>query len=182
MKKILSIVAVAALLSSCCEKQQPAGVTLEKFFENPAAFVGKDTTFLGKIQAVCDSTGNFVLGTDDTTATQQIFVTPPADAKVCKGCVGKEVFVKGAVSETEEGAYVIEAKCVKGKEACEKKACDGEKKACCKDGEKKACCKDGEKKDCKDGEKKACCKDGEKKACKDGEKKGHDHDHKHGDK
>ncbi|MDR2026449.1 MAG: hypothetical protein LBQ01_02685, partial [Prevotellaceae bacterium] len=60
MKKILSIVAVAALLSSCCGKQQPASIAVEKFFENPAAFVGKDTTFVGVIKDVCDSTGKFV--------------------------------------------------------------------------------------------------------------------------
>jgi hypothetical protein len=160
MRKVLSVVAIAALLSSCCGKQQPAAVTVEAFFENPATFIGVDTTFAGKITAVCDSTGKFVLGTDDTTGKSQIFVTPPACAKVCKGCVGKEVFVKGViqeiVDETSNAFYAIEAKCVKAKESCEKKACckDGEKKACCKDGEKKACCKDGEKK--------ACCKDGEK--------------------
>jgi hypothetical protein len=228
MKKILSIVAIAALLSSCCGKQQSVGVDIETFFKNPTTFVGKDTTYAGVIKAVCDSTGKFVLGTNnEANAKLQVIVTPPACAKVCKGCVGKEVFVKGVINETvvdeefivtlenESNAeecpqakackqkkaaeykeiiavdgifsiYSIEAKCVKDKAACEKKACckDGEKKACCKDGEKKACGKDGEKKACcKDGEKKACGKDGEKKACcKDGEKKGHKHDHKHGEK
>jgi hypothetical protein len=225
MKKILSIVAIAALLSSCCGKQQqPVGIDIETFFKNPTTFVGKDTTYVGVIKDVCDSTGIFVLGTNNEgNAKLQVIVTPPACAKVCKGCVGKEVFVKGVIEETvvdeefvvalenesnaEEcpqakackqkkaaeykeiiavdgifSVYSIEAKCVKAKEACEKKACckDGEKKACCKDGEKKACCKDGEKKDsCKHDEKKACCKDGEKKdSCKHGEKK----EHKHGEK
>jgi hypothetical protein len=206
MKKILSIVAIAALLSSCCGKQQPTGIAVSQFFENPSAFVGKDTTFVGVIKNVCDSTGKFVLGVEGADKFR-ILVTPPADAKVCKGCAGKEVFVKGVINETvideefivalenesnaEEcpqaktckqkkvaeykeilavdgtfSVYSIEAKCVKGKGECEKKACckDGEKKTCCKEGEKKACCKDGEKKACcKDGEKKACCKDGEKK-------------------
>jgi hypothetical protein len=212
MKKILFLVAIAALLSSCCGKQQSASIDIEQFFKNPTTFVGKDTTYAGVIKAVCDSTGKFVLGTNnEANAKLQVIVTPPACAKVCKGCVGKEVFVKGAIEETVideefivalenesnaeecpdakackqkkaaeykeilavEGAfsvYAIEAKCVKAKGECEKKACckDGEKKACCKDGEKKACCKDCEKK--------ACCKDGEKKAaCKDGEKKEHKH-------
>jgi hypothetical protein len=239
MKKILSIVAIAALLSSCCGKQQPAGIDVETFFKTPNTFVGKDTTYFGVIKTICDSTGKFALGTNNEgNAKLLIVVTPPACTKVCKGCVGKEVFVKGIIKETvideefivaleNEGnaaecphekackqkkvaeykeilavdgifsEYAIEAKCIKSKEACEKKACckDGEKKSCCKDGEKKEgckdgekkpCCKDGEKKEgCKDGEKKPCCKDGEKKeGCKDGEKKDkkHDHHHDHGHK
>jgi hypothetical protein len=196
MKKILSIAAIVALLSSCCGKQQPTGIALEKFFENPTAFVGKDTTFIGKIQNVCDSTGTFVLGVDGA-AGFQVFVTPPADAKVCKGCVGKEVLVKGVIKETViDETFIVELENEGNAEACpQAKACkqkkvekyketlavDGAfsiysidakcvkaKDACCKDGGKKACCKDGEKKSCcKDGEKKACCKDGEKKACED---------------
>jgi hypothetical protein len=144
MKKILSIVAMAALLSACCGNKQPVvGVTVDKVFENPAAFVGKDTTFVGKIQSVCDSTGKFALGTCDSTAKQRVFVTPPDSAKVCNGCKGKEVFVKGVLSEivTEDGAtvYSIEAKCVKAKDVCEKKCCKGDKGKACKDGETKAC-------------------------------------------
>ena len=224
MKKILSIVAIAALLSSCCGKQQPVGIDIETFFKNPTTFVGKDTTYAGVIKAVCDSTGIFVLGTNnEENAKLQVIVTPPACAKVCKGCVGKEVFVKGVIEETvvdeefivalenesnaEEcpqakackqkkaaeyketiavngifSVYSIEAKCVKAKEACEKKACcKGDKEKACKDGEKK-CCKGDKEKACKDGEKK-CCKGDKEKACKDGEKKEHKHsekkEHKH---
>jgi hypothetical protein len=201
MKKVLSIVAIVAFLSSCCGKQQPVGIALEKFFENPEAFAGKDTTFIGKIQDVCTASGKFILGVDGVTKSQ-VVVTPLAEVKVCKGCVGKEVLVKGIIKETvidEEFIVALEnesnaeecpeAKTCKQKQVGEYKElvaangvfsvysieakCVKAKDACCKDGEKKACCKDGEKKACcKDGEKKACCKDGEKKACcKDGEKK-----------
>jgi hypothetical protein len=198
MKKILSIAAIVALVSSCCGKQQPTGIALEKFFENPTVFVGKDTTYIGVIKAVCDSTGKFVLGTNnEANAKLQVIVTPPACAKVCKGCVGKEVLVKGVIKETViDETFIMELENEGNAEACpQAKACkqqkvekyketlavDGAfsvysidakcvkaKDACCKDGGKKSCCKDGEKKACcKDGAKKSCCKDGAKKACKD---------------
>ena len=204
MKKILSIVAVAALLASCCGKQQSVGIDVERFFKDPGAFVGKDTTYFGVVKAVCDSTGIFVLGTNnEANAKLQVIVTPPASAKACQGCVGKEVFVKGVINETvidEEFIVALEnesnaaecphAKACKQKKAAEYKetfAVEGtfsvyaiEAKCVKPKGECEKKCKDGEKKACcKDGEKKACCKDGEKKACcKDGEKK----DHKHGEK
>jgi hypothetical protein len=195
MKKLCTLVAIAALFAGCCGKQQPVGITVEKFFENASSFVGKDTVLIGTIKDVCCCSGNFVLGTKEDNSKLTLTVTPPEDVKICKKCIGKEVAVKGTINEViidEEFVIALEnegnasdepeIKEHKQKVAAEYReliAVEGifsiytmEAKCvkctgCCKDGDKKdGCCKDGEKKD-------GCCKDGEKKdgCCKDGEKK-----------
>jgi len=185
MKKLFTFVAIAALAVACCSK--PATLTVEKFFENPAAFVDQDITIAGTIQCV-DCFGQFVLGADD----KQLLVVPVSDdITVNAKCVGKHVIVTGLVTEVIVDAEFIvelenEANASENEKAKETKlrkagqyreilATDGvfsiytiaatsvttrDGKRC---GEKaEGCCK-GEKKAC--GEKaEGCCK-GDKKAC-----------------
>jgi hypothetical protein len=176
MKKFLSLVAMATLFFACCQQQQPAGIAIEKFFENPEEFVGKDTTIIGKVQSVCDSTGKFTLGTDSTNL--YILVTPPAEAKTCKGAVGKEVAVKGVITETViDEEFIVALENESNTEACpQAKACKQTKAAeyreilavdgifsiysieakCVKATDSAKCCKAGEQKACGDTTKKVC--------------------------
>ncbi len=106
MKKLLTFAAIAALAAACCSKPV-APLTVANFFENPAAFVGQDTTLTGTILSVCDSTGAFVLGMSDTSKQTMMVIPTVEDIKVCKGCIGKEVSVKGLISETVVDAEYI---------------------------------------------------------------------------
>jgi len=191
MKKLFTFIAIAALATACCNKQ-PAALSVEKFFENPTALVGTETTVTGAILAVvCPETGSFVIGTE----TQQLMVVPPADMKICKkSCMGKEVIVKGVVKDmlvNEEFLVKFEQdvnayECPEMKEACLAKLVEfkaqfetqGEypiyyieatevtpKDGCCKDKEaKEGCEKSCEKKH------EGCEKHGEGEKAEEGEK------------
>jgi CO/xanthine dehydrogenase FAD-binding subunit len=180
MKKLFTFLVIATIVVACGEqKKQPLGLTVEKFFENPGEFVGQDTTIVGTILNVCDSTGKFALGTKENTELY-VVVTSPADAKVCKGCVDKEVAVKGVIAEVvvnEEFIAALENEsiaetCAEAKECKDKKVAEYKETfaakgafslysieaASVKATEKKACCKDGEKEECK-AEEENCNKD-----------------------
>ncbi len=177
MKKLFTFVAIAALAVACCSK--PAVVTVEKFFENPKAFVGQDTTISGVVKAAAE--GQFILGVADSASKWNIVVIPATeDIKVCQGCVGKEVNVKGLISEiiidnefiinleneanADADSTVKANKLQKAVEYREVLTTDGvfsvytisatavTAKDCCK---KEGKC---EKEGCKEGEDKACCK------------------------
>ena len=203
MKKLFTFIAIAALAVACCNKQ-PAALSVEKFFENPSALLEKETTVTGTVMAmVCPQTGGFVIGTE----AQQLMVIPPAEAKTCKkGCIGKEVTIKGVVkdyrvtedflTQFEENVESIE--CPEMKESHLQKAAEfratfeaeGEysiyyieaseitcEKDTCK--EKKSGC--GEKKEGCGDKKEGCCKDKEAKSGCGDKKEGCCKDKKEGD-
>ncbi len=99
MKKIFTFVAVAALAVACCNNQPAATLTVEKFFENPKALAGQDTTLTGTVQSGCFE-GQFVLATANNNADMQLLIVPAVESvKFCAGCVGKQVSVKGLIKE-----------------------------------------------------------------------------------
>ena len=191
MKKLFTFIAIAALAVACCNKQ-PAALSVEKFFENPVALVGQETTVIGVVQTICcPATGQFCIGTDE----QKLKVIPPADKKICKKIIGKELTIKGVVNEYivneetlaefEEQANAVECAEMKAgmlQYAAELRETFGAKgeysiyyivaseMACDKDAckEKKESC--GEKKEsC--GEKKEGCAEKKEGCCKDKEGK-----------
>ncbi len=99
MKKLFTFVAVAALTVVCCNQQPVETLTVEKFFENPKALAGQDTTITGTVQNGCFA-GQFVLATADNNEKMQLLIAPVTeDVKFCQGCVGKQVSVKGLINE-----------------------------------------------------------------------------------
>ncbi len=192
MKKLFTFIAVAAIAVACCNKQPVATLTVEKFFENPKALAGQDTTVTGTIQSSC-STGQFVLTTADNNEKMQLLIVPIAEnVKFCPGCVGKQVSIKGMINEVivdtefitnleneanaDENAETKESKLKKVRQFREIVATEGifslysiaatAAKECgtdCKNTE--SCCKDGNKAIAKA---EGCCKDGNakcEKAC-----------------
>jgi hypothetical protein len=98
MKKLLTLIAIAALAAGCCSK--PATLSVEKFFENPTALVGQETTISGTIQTICPGTGQFVIGTADNPRQQLLVASACKTNNSIKGCIGKEINVKGTILET----------------------------------------------------------------------------------
>ena len=186
MKKLFTFIAIAAVAVACCNK--PATLTVAKFFENPTASVGQEITITDVLQNVCCCC--IAIGTEE----QKLSVVPPAETKVCKGKIGKEITVKGIIKEFvineevlakfEEDANAQE--CAEKKEGCLQKIADYKAKfeaegafvdhyymeateITFKDACSKECC---DKKKA-EGEKEGCCKDKESKegCCKDKESK-----------
>jgi hypothetical protein len=185
MKKLFTFIAIAAVAVACCNNQQPAAtLSVEKFFENPTTLVEQETTITDVLQNVT-CCGCLVIG----TAEQKLTVIPPAETKICKGKIGKEITVKGIIKEyviNEEELAKFEEYPDKTEECIAKlaeykakfeaegafvdhyymEASEVTFKDCCKD--KEGCCskdKEGCKKECtKEEGKEGCCKDKEKKA------------------
>ena len=176
MKKLFTFIAIAAVAVACCNK--PATFTVANFFENPTALVGQETTITDIIQNVCCC--GLVIGTEEQT----LLVTPPAETKVCKGKIGKEVTVTGIVKEFiineevlakfEEEANAQE--CAEKKEGCLQKIADWKAKFEAEGAFvdhyyveateitfKEACSKECCDKKKAEGEKDGCCKDKENK-------------------
>ncbi|MDR2937555.1 MAG: hypothetical protein LBU92_01275 [Prevotellaceae bacterium] len=155
MKKILFISLVALAAAACCGPKCNK-VCVDKVIANPAEFVGKEVTVVGKaVVTNVDAKRIAVFGSD---STKYIMVQGLDSAKVCQSMCGQAMQVCGTLVAVEEGVvvadsvanfafvadkYFVAAKCISKAECCAK---DGKK--CCPKGEEKACCKKDAKKCC----------------------------------
>ncbi len=141
MKKILAFAVLAvAFLASCTPKTEP--ICVDKFYANPAEFLGKQVTITGHVAGFCTESGKLVF--TGCEKANKMMTNIPAGVTVDSTWNGKTVEVVGVISETtcpESGnkCYAVEATSLKITEACCSK--EGKEGACC--GEhKEGCAKD----------------------------------------
>jgi hypothetical protein len=115
-KKVLGILAVAAIMVSCVNKEEKkeaccdkdvTKVTVEKVMADMQAFVDKDLVIVGTVNHVCSHGGKrmFIMGEDPDVA---IKITPSEEIGVFeKELEGSHVIVKGILKELRiDEAYV----------------------------------------------------------------------------
>ncbi|MDR1021932.1 MAG: hypothetical protein LBL94_01460 [Prevotellaceae bacterium] len=165
MKKIL-LLSLVAFTAACCGPKKDV-TDVDSLITNPAQYLGKEITFVGKAVVTNQEAGRVaVYGSD---STKYIIAQAGDTVKVCPSICGKLIEVTGSIREVVPGVFIVDSVChtafvvenyyvdaksIKPAQCCKK---DGEK--CCK--------KDGEK--CAKGEKKCCKKEaeGESKSCAD---------------
>jgi hypothetical protein len=148
MKKIL-LLSLVALTAACCGTKKDV-TNVDSLITDPAQYVGKEITFVGKAVITNLEAGRVaVFGTD---STKYIIVEAADSVKVCHSICGKQIEVAGTTREVTPGVFIVDSVCqkafviekyyvgatsIKPAEGCCKKAEGG-----CKKGEEKSCTKD----------------------------------------
>ncbi|MDR0413913.1 MAG: hypothetical protein LBH84_00665 [Prevotellaceae bacterium] len=141
MKKIL-LLSVVAFTAACCGPKKDV-TDIDNLIANPAQYLGKEITFVGKAIITNQEAGRAaVYGSD---STKYIVVQAVDTAKVCPSLCGKKIEVIGSV--TEAGAAIVDSVCHTAfvVETYYVAAKSIKPAQCCKKDEKKCCKKDGEK-------------------------------------
>ncbi|MDR2358285.1 MAG: hypothetical protein LBD87_00610 [Prevotellaceae bacterium] len=93
MKKILSIAALALVLAACGTKD--AGLCVDKFYENPVEYIGKEVTVAGLAHVCCHSGTLQIIGSEKHAIT----VIPAEGVVVPENAKGAVLKVKGLINE-----------------------------------------------------------------------------------
>ena len=117
IKKVLGIVAIAAIMVSCANKEQKkeaccdkegTKVTVDQVMADMQAYVDKDIVIVGTVNHVCSHGGKrmFIMGEDPEVA---IKITPSEEIGIFeKELEGSHVIVKGILKELRiDEAYVV---------------------------------------------------------------------------
>ncbi|MCK5028983.1 MAG: hypothetical protein KAR57_05060 [Bacteroidales bacterium] len=117
IKKVLGIVAIAAIMVSCANKEQKkeaccdkdvTKVTVDQVMADMQAYVDKDIVIVGTVNHVCSHGGKrmFIMGEDPEVA---IKITPSEEIGVFeKELEGSHVIVKGILKELRiDEAFVV---------------------------------------------------------------------------
>ncbi|MDR1405673.1 MAG: hypothetical protein LBI89_00525 [Prevotellaceae bacterium] len=185
MKKILSIAALAFILAACGTKD--AGLCVDKFYENPVAFIGKEVTVAGKAQFCCHSGALQITGSEKHAITvvpaEGVAVPENAKCAVLKvtGVISEEVIDETFVATLTDEANATEDSTAKAELLAKAEKIKGiivaegvirkysisataietvqcdKKDAACDKKDGKACCKGDSTK--------VCCKGDSTKAC-----------------
>ncbi|MDR3351271.1 MAG: hypothetical protein LBN98_06515 [Prevotellaceae bacterium] len=176
MKKVLSVAALALIFAACGTKD--AGLSVDKFYENPAEYIGKEVTIAGVARVCCQSGAIQITGSEKNVITlipAEGFTAPEkAVWKVkAKGIINEEIIDETYIATLTDQANATEdstakadllakAEKIKGiivaegvirkysidATAIEIIECDKEDAACCKKDSTKACCKKDSTKAC----------------------------------
>lgn len=93
MKKILSIAALAFVFAACGTKD--AGLCVDKFYENPVEYIGKEVTIAGLAHVCCHSGALQITGSEK----HAIAVIPAEGVVVPENAKGAVLKVKGVINE-----------------------------------------------------------------------------------
>ncbi|MDR3133775.1 MAG: hypothetical protein LBU42_07105 [Prevotellaceae bacterium] len=185
MKQILSIAALALVLAACGTKD--AGLCVDKFYENPVEYIGKEVTIVGLTNVCCHSGALQITGSEKRAITvipaEGVAVPEDAKGSVLKvtGIINEEIIDETFVATLTDEANATEDSTAKAELLAKAEKIKGiiveegvihkysitataietvecdEKDAACEKDSTKACCK-------KDSTK-ACCKKDSTKAC-----------------
>ncbi|MDR0712160.1 MAG: hypothetical protein LBF67_07455 [Prevotellaceae bacterium] len=141
MKKIL-LLSLVAITAACCGTKKDV-TNVDSLIADPAQYVGKEITFVGKAVVANLEAGRVaVFGSD---STKYIIVQAEDSAKVCPSVCGKQIEVVGTTREVTPGVFIVDSVCQKA--FVVEKYYVGAKsikpaEGCCKKGEEKSCTKD----------------------------------------
>ena len=93
MKQILSIAALALVLAACSTKD--AGLCVDKFYENPVEYIGKEVTVAGLAHVCCHSGALQITGSEKNAIT----VVPGEGLVIPENAEGAVLKVKGVINE-----------------------------------------------------------------------------------
>jgi hypothetical protein len=93
MKKVLTIAALAFVFAACGTKD--AGLCVDKFYENPVEYIGKEITVSGIANVCCHSGALQITGSEKHAIT----VIPAEGVAVPENAKGLALKVKGVISE-----------------------------------------------------------------------------------
>ncbi|MDR2801723.1 MAG: hypothetical protein LBB31_00715 [Prevotellaceae bacterium] len=93
MKKILSIAVLTLVVAACGTKD--AGLCVDKFYENPVEYIGKEVTITGVAKVCCHSGALQITGSEK----HAIAVIPAEGVVVPENAKGAVLKVKGIINE-----------------------------------------------------------------------------------